>query len=157
MNAVNFSSLYTIDTLVHCLFTHYYLFEMATIEIETTEKMKLRQTDQLPDVPGGQNGGGSDMDSLLEEALYLAGRTSQAGQSGHSLPMKNCRTDLTKRETQILQSILAGQTNKQIARALCRSRRTIEYHRHRLMLKLNAHSAADLVRCALASGLRWNN
>ena len=81
---------------------------------------------------------GSDMDYLLEEAL--------AGQITVSAPLTKC-------ETQILRSILAGETNKQIARTLCRSRRTIEYHRHRLMLKLNAHSAADLVRGALAMGL----
>ena len=60
---------------------------------------------------------------------------------------------LTKREKQILQSILAGQTNKQIARALCRSQRTIEYHRNQLMQKLNAHNAAELIRGAIEMGL----
>ncbi|MHC4425096.1 MAG: response regulator transcription factor [Planctomycetota bacterium] len=60
---------------------------------------------------------------------------------------------LTKSETRILQSILAGKTNKQIARMLCRSRRTIEYHRNRLMRKLNAHSAAELVKQAIAMGI----
>ncbi len=60
---------------------------------------------------------------------------------------------LTDRETQILQSILAGRTNKQIARALCRSQRTVEYHRNRLMQKLHAHSAAELVRLAIMAGI----
>lgn len=60
---------------------------------------------------------------------------------------------LTKREIQILQSILAGKTNKQIARALSRSCRTIEYHRNRLMRKLNAHNAAELVKRAFAMGI----
>ncbi len=60
---------------------------------------------------------------------------------------------LTNRETQILQSILAGMTNKQIARALCRSQRTVEYHRNRLMQKLRAHSAAELVRLAIIAGI----
>jgi len=60
---------------------------------------------------------------------------------------------LTMRETQILRSIIAGKTNKQIARTLCRSQRTIEYHRHRLMRKLNAHSAAELVKQAIAMGI----
>jgi len=60
---------------------------------------------------------------------------------------------LTRREIQILRSILAGKTNKQIARALCRSQRTVEYHRHRLMRKLNARSAAELVRQAIVTGI----
>ncbi|MEA3225195.1 MAG: LuxR C-terminal-related transcriptional regulator [Planctomycetota bacterium] len=60
---------------------------------------------------------------------------------------------LTMRETQILQQIVAGKTNKEIARMLSRSQRTIEYHRCRLMRKLNAHSAAELVKQAIAMGI----
>ena len=60
---------------------------------------------------------------------------------------------LTKREAQILRSILAGKTNKQIALRLSRSRRTIEYHRNRLMRKLNAHNTVELVKRAVAMGI----
>lgn len=60
---------------------------------------------------------------------------------------------LTKREIQILSSILAGKTNKQIAQMLSRSCRTIEYHRNRLMRKLNAHNTAELVKRAVALGI----
>ena len=60
---------------------------------------------------------------------------------------------LTKRETQILRSILAGKTNKQIALTLSRSRRTIEYHRNRLMRKLDARNTVELVKRAVAMGI----
>ena len=60
---------------------------------------------------------------------------------------------LTVREVQILREIIAGRTNKEIARILCRSQRTIEYHRNRLMGKLNAHSAADLIKQAIVMGI----
>ena len=60
---------------------------------------------------------------------------------------------LTKREVQILRSILDGKTNKQIALMLSRSRRTIEYHRNRLMRKLNAHNTVELVKRAVAMGI----
>jgi len=60
---------------------------------------------------------------------------------------------LTRREMQIMKSIVAGQTNKQMARTLCRSQRTIEYHRNRLMRKLNAHNSAELVKQAIAMGI----
>ena len=60
---------------------------------------------------------------------------------------------LTKREVQILRSILAGKTNKQIALTLSRSRRTIEYHRNRLMRKLDARNTVELVKRAVAMGI----
>jgi DNA-binding NarL/FixJ family response regulator len=60
---------------------------------------------------------------------------------------------LTKREIQILRSILAGKTNKQIALMLSRSCRTIEYHRNRLMRKLDVHNTAELVKRVVALGI----
>ena len=60
---------------------------------------------------------------------------------------------LTKREEEILRLIVSGQTNKQIARRLSRSERTVEYHRNRLMRKVGAHNAAQLVKGAMVMGL----
>ena len=56
---------------------------------------------------------------------------------------------LTKREVEILKLIVSGITNKKIAQKIYRTERTVEYHRNRLMRKLNAHSAADLIKCAI--------
>ena len=56
---------------------------------------------------------------------------------------------LTLREREILQYIVAGKTNAQIAAALMLSIKTIEWHRGNLMGKLGVHSVADLVRYAL--------
>ncbi len=61
---------------------------------------------------------------------------------------------LTRREAEILQLIVSGKTNKEVSQVLCRSERTIEYHRNRLMRKLNAHNAAGLVKQAIAMGIR---
>jgi DNA-binding NarL/FixJ family response regulator len=60
---------------------------------------------------------------------------------------------LTKREVEILKLIVVGNTNKKIAQKIYRTERTVEYHRHRLMRKLGAHSAADLVKRAIAIGI----
>lgn len=60
---------------------------------------------------------------------------------------------LTKRETEILKLVVSGKTNKKIAHEICRTERTVEYHRHRLMRKLGANTAADLVKRAIAIGL----
>jgi DNA-binding NarL/FixJ family response regulator len=60
---------------------------------------------------------------------------------------------LTKRECEILKLIVSGRTNKQIAQGLSRSERTVEFHRNRLMRKMGAHNAAELVKSAMGMGL----
>jgi DNA-binding NarL/FixJ family response regulator len=60
---------------------------------------------------------------------------------------------LTPRESEILKCIARGQTNSQIAATLSISVKTVDWHRSNLMSKLNAHSAADLVRYVLEHGL----
>ncbi len=56
---------------------------------------------------------------------------------------------LTPRELEILDHIVAGETNAQTAAALSISVKTVEWHRANLMSKLDVHSVADLVRYAL--------
>ena len=60
---------------------------------------------------------------------------------------------LTDSETRILQLISEGRSNKEMARLLHRSVRTIERHRYQLMHKLNVNTAAGLTKVALALGL----
>ena len=56
---------------------------------------------------------------------------------------------LTQREREVLAQIAAGASNKESGRHLNISPRTVEVHRARIMLKLGARNAADLVRIAL--------
>jgi FixJ family two-component response regulator len=56
---------------------------------------------------------------------------------------------LTVREHSVLKLIVAGQTNKEIARSLGVSHRTIEIHRRHIMKKMAAPTLADLVRMSL--------
>jgi len=58
---------------------------------------------------------------------------------------------LTRREMQVLEQVVAGKLNKQIARMLRISQKTVEMHRARVMLKLEARTIADLVRKWCAS------
>jgi len=57
---------------------------------------------------------------------------------------------LTARERDVLGQIAAGSSNKQAGRELGISPRTIEVHRARIMEKLGAKNAADLVRIVLS-------
>ena len=56
---------------------------------------------------------------------------------------------LTGRERQVLDLIVAGRLNKQIADDLTISIKTVEAHRANIMDKLNARSMADLMKIAL--------
>ena len=56
---------------------------------------------------------------------------------------------LTGRESQVLERIVAGRLNKQIADDLGISIKTVEAHRANIMEKLNANTVADLLKTAL--------
>ena len=60
---------------------------------------------------------------------------------------------LSSREREVLEGLVAGQANKQIARALGISPRTIEIYRANLMTKMQAASLSDLVRMAMIAGV----
>jgi hypothetical protein len=57
---------------------------------------------------------------------------------------------LTGRERQVLERIVAGRLNKQIADDLGISIKTVEAHRANIMEKLNVNTVADLLRLALS-------
>ena len=56
---------------------------------------------------------------------------------------------LTDREQEVLRSLVAGGSNKQIARELGISPRTVEVHRAHMMSRLNARSVSDAVRIGI--------
>ncbi|MEM6381433.1 MAG: response regulator [Pseudomonadota bacterium] len=60
---------------------------------------------------------------------------------------------LTPREREVLEQITAGASNKEAGRTLGISPRTIEVHRARIMEKLGAKNAADLVRIVLSGSM----
>ena len=60
---------------------------------------------------------------------------------------------LTERQRQILQLVAEGRQNKEMAEVLGVSVKTVEFHRGRLMAKLNARSVAELTRYAVQEGL----
>ena len=60
---------------------------------------------------------------------------------------------LTDRQRQVLEGILRGELNKQMAYNLGVSQKTIETHRFRVMHKVGAHSLAELVRMSVQSGI----
>lgn len=62
-------------------------------------------------------------------------------------------TGLTPRELEILQHIVAGKSNKQIATELNLSANTVSVHRANIMDALGIHKTAELVVYAIRNGL----
>lgn len=101
-----------------------------------------------------RNGARDFMEKPLDaERLVRAVRSAAA----ERLPAKVAAIDpsssgvsqLTPRERDVLDQIAAGSSNKEAGRNLGISPRTVEVHRARIMEKLGARNAADLVRIVL--------
>lgn len=60
---------------------------------------------------------------------------------------------LTRRETDVLVSLLSGNSNKEVAEELAISPRTVEIYRKNMMSKLSARSASEAARIAIYAGL----
>jgi DNA-binding NarL/FixJ family response regulator len=67
--------------------------------------------------------------------------------------LKQKKASLSTRETEVLQLVAEGKANKQVARELGISIKTVEKHRQRLMKKLDLHDTAGLTRYAIAAGI----
>jgi DNA-binding NarL/FixJ family response regulator len=72
---------------------------------------------------------------------------------GPSSQRRKLRSDLTRRENEVLQLLAEGNSNKEVAESLGLSVKTAETHRARIMRKLKLDSIAELVRYALRNEL----
>ncbi|MBL8471531.1 MAG: response regulator transcription factor [Rhodocyclaceae bacterium] len=88
---------------------------------------------------------------MLDRIQAAIARDAEARDAAADLRQVAARhADLTPREREVMQLIVAGRLNKQIADELGLSTRTVELHRAHLMEKMQADSLSHLVRMALA-------
>ena len=83
-------------------------------------------------------------------AKRLRDQCREALTTGHT-PRRS--GELTSRESEVLQLIAEGFSNKQIAAELAISIKTVEKHRQQVMNKLNIHDVAGLTRYAISKGM----
>ncbi len=85
--------------------------------------------------------------NLVERMLAQA--TTSFAESQQAASRDALMAKLTTREAQVLERIVAGRLNKQIADDRGISIKTVEAHRANIMEKLNANTVADLLKTAL--------
>jgi DNA-binding NarL/FixJ family response regulator len=95
-----------------------------------------------------------DLDLVMAIKKVAEGNTVLDPQIMRSGSLKGERdTGLTPRELEILQHIVAGKSNKQIATELNLSVNTVSVHRANIMDALGIHKTAELVVYAIRNGL----
>ena len=87
----------------------------------------------------------------IERALSLDA-TQRAARASHLLIQQRVSA-LTPRERQVLERVVSGRLNKQIAADLGTGEKTVKVHRARVMSKMGAHSVAELVQLASRAGV----
>jgi len=91
-------------------------------------------------------GGGSYLDpAIASQVMGRLGR-SQERRSPHS-------RELTERESTVLEALVQGKRNKDIAGELCITERTVKYHVNALFTKLRVQNRTQAVRAAVEQGL----
>ncbi len=85
--------------------------------------------------------------------IALAGVAGAANGDSASAPIIARVGSLSPRERQVMEGLVAGLSNKAIARDYDISPRTVEVYRANLMSKMQAASLSELVRLAMRAGL----
>ena len=83
----------------------------------------------------------------IEEAYSR--QSASLGSKRQSDRFERRRAELTPREREVMELVIAGRHNREIATELGISARTVEVHKARMMAKLEAESVPQLVRISL--------
>ncbi|MDI1266613.1 MAG: response regulator FixJ [bacterium] len=94
-------------------------------------------------------------DDRLIRMIETALAQSEDGSKGDSISadMAARIASLTQRERQVMEGLVAGQSNKTIARDYDISPRTVEVYRANVMTKMQAGNLSELVRFAIRAGI----
>ena len=87
----------------------------------------------------------------------LAQDVKQLSVNRHLVEIREHYASLTEREREVFAAVAAGLLNKQVADELGIAEKTVKVHRGRVMEKMVAVAAADLVRMADMLHLHWES
>ncbi len=94
-------------------------------------------------------------DALLAAVRAGVAQDAQARQAfAASAALRQRFASLTAREREVLAAVVAGKLNKQIAVDLGIALQTVKFHRARIMERMQAHTAAELMHLAAQVDLK---
>ncbi|MBV9443172.1 MAG: response regulator transcription factor [Acidobacteriaceae bacterium] len=93
-----------------------------------------------------------DLLNAIQEAIERDRRIRQ--QQADIRDLRDRHESLTSREQEVMQQVVSGLLNKQIAAELKITEDTVKFHRGHIMRKMRAGSLADLVRMSENLGIR---
>jgi len=94
---------------------------------------------------------GRDVVERMEIAIEEFAQSDDDGLPGIAMQLPGCEP-FTRREREVLVRIAVGETNKEAARKLGLSSRTVEGYRASIMRKVGARNAAELLHRVLSQG-----
>jgi DNA-binding NarL/FixJ family response regulator len=93
------------------------------------------------------------IEQILHGRSYMTPRLRAEDWVAAKARARQFSTELTKRQRDFLQLFAEGRPMKEIASVLNLSEKTVEFHKHHIMVAFNLKSNADLVLFALKRGL----
>jgi two-component system response regulator FixJ len=124
-------------------------FDLAGLSGLEVQAQLLKRHVAMPVVFVARRAGVSDVSRALLLERVREAITFDRGQRARSAATQNARRairSLSDRERQVADLVIVGLGNKQIAQRLGITERTVEFHRSNIMQKLEARSAAELIR-----------
>jgi two-component system response regulator TtrR len=95
-----------------------------------------------------------DLLSRIERALEIDAEIAARRQRDGAVARR--LEQLTQREREVMQLVVAGKLNKQVADQLDISMKTVEAHRARVMEKMGVRTLAELVRLVMSADPKGN-
>ncbi|MCK5226221.1 MAG: response regulator transcription factor, partial [Planctomycetes bacterium] len=128
--------------------------ELTTKAKQTNPNLSVLVITGYADIPMAiraiKTGATDFIEKPLKRDTFLQAVESVLEKAGEIDPLVG--QTLTKTEERILELIIAGKGNKEIAFMLHRSVRTVEWHRNRIMRKLNVDNIVDLIKTSVGAG-----
>lgn len=101
------------------------------------------------------------IDEAGELAYFLGSQMDVGAGSGLAAPRRQRAEELvrslTRRQLQVLEHMIAGYRNKQIAGFLAIDEKTVKMHRASLLTRLGVGSSAEAIRVGVEAGVQLND
>lgn len=128
------------------IYTAQHTDEMIDKAVQTGVRGYVLKTDKEADLLAA-------VKALMQGQVFYTPAASEVVVERLRRPKEEVSPTLTTRESEIVQLLAEGKSNKEVANVLKISTRTVENHRSQVMKRLSLRSFVDLIRYAIRNGI----